>query len=85
MKIKFQFRRARVIGENSEEVVKFRISVNAWLANNYSKIIERINTRLEDMTGLNLEYAEEPQLANYGIGGHYAAHYDFTQVSLMTF
>lgn len=32
------------------------------------------------MTGLNVEFAEPLQLCNYGIGGHYVPHHDFSLV-----
>lgn len=32
------------------------------------------------MTGLNTETAEELQVVNYGVGGHYDPHYDFARV-----
>lgn len=33
----------------------------------------------QDMTGLTMETAEDFQVQNYGIGGHYAVHYDFSE------
>lgn len=33
------------------------------------------------MTNLDLDTAEELQVANYGIGGHYDPHFDFSRVS----
>lgn len=32
------------------------------------------------MTGLNVEFAEPLQLCNYGIGGHFEPHLDFSMV-----
>lgn len=33
------------------------------------------------MTGLTMSTAEELQVVNYGIGGHYEPHFDFARVS----
>ena len=43
-------------------------------------MLERIKERTEDATGLTLDTAEELQVANYGIGGHYEPHFDFARV-----
>lgn len=32
-------------------------------------------------TGLTMDTAEELQVANYGLGGHYEPHFDYARVS----
>ncbi|CAB3223330.1 unnamed protein product [Arctia plantaginis] len=61
--------------------VSYRISKLAWLYDGDSDIIDRISQRVSDMTGLSVEYAEPLQLCNYGIGGHYEPHLDFSMMS----
>lgn len=39
--------------------------------------MQAITDRIEDMTGLMMETAEDLQVANYGIGGHFGPHHDY--------
>ncbi|KHJ76325.1 hypothetical protein OESDEN_24055, partial [Oesophagostomum dentatum] len=54
----------------------YRISKSAWLKGWEHEVVERVNKRLDMMTNLEMETAEELQIANYGIGGHYDPHFD---------
>ncbi|KAK5982889.1 Oxoglutarate iron-dependent oxygenase domain containing protein [Trichostrongylus colubriformis] len=54
----------------------YRISKSAWLKGWEHEVVERVNKRLDYMTNLEMETAEELQIANYGIGGHYDPHFD---------
>ncbi|XP_028164099.1 prolyl 4-hydroxylase subunit alpha-1-like [Ostrinia furnacalis] len=76
-----RFRRAGTrSGENGASVPsKYRISKSAWLEDSESPVIARVSQRVADMTGLNMDTAEELQVVNYGIGGHYEPHYDFAR------
>ncbi|CAJ0581013.1 unnamed protein product, partial [Mesorhabditis spiculigera] len=58
------------------ETASYRISKSAWLRGEEYPIVERVNNRLELMTNLDMDTAEELQIANYGIGGHYDPHFD---------
>ncbi|PIO27648.1 hypothetical protein AB205_0217840, partial [Aquarana catesbeiana] len=49
----------------------------AWLSGYEHPVIERINTRIQEITGLDVTTAEELQVANYGVGGQYEPHFDF--------
>uniref|UniRef100_A0A915DS95 Fe2OG dioxygenase domain-containing protein n=1 Tax=Ditylenchus dipsaci TaxID=166011 RepID=A0A915DS95_9BILA len=74
-----QLLRARVQNGQTgkSEAAAYRVSKSAWLKETDAIVIERINKRSGLMTNLNMETAEQLQVANYGIGGHYFPHYDF--------
>lgn len=61
------------------ETAHYRISKSAWLKNSEHEVVKRVSQRVEDITGLNVQTAEELQVVNYGIGGHYEPHYDFAR------
>ncbi|XP_019950609.1 prolyl 4-hydroxylase subunit alpha-1b isoform X2 [Paralichthys olivaceus] len=56
---------------------QYRVSKSAWLTGYEDPLIEKINQRIEDLTGLEMDTAEELQVANYGVGGQYEPHFDF--------
>uniref|UniRef100_A0A3B3UAG4 Prolyl 4-hydroxylase subunit alpha-1 n=1 Tax=Poecilia latipinna TaxID=48699 RepID=A0A3B3UAG4_9TELE len=56
---------------------QYRVSKSAWLTGYEDPVIERINERIEAITGLEMDTAEELQVANYGVGGQYEPHFDF--------
>ncbi|KAL6738222.1 hypothetical protein Aduo_011792 [Ancylostoma duodenale] len=60
------------------EAASYRISKSAWLKEEEHPVVARINRRVEDMTNLNQKTSEDLQIANYGIGGHYAPHFDMS-------
>ncbi|XP_078387098.1 prolyl 4-hydroxylase subunit alpha-1b isoform X6 [Cetorhinus maximus] len=59
------------------ETAHYRISKSAWLSGYEDPVINRINQRIQDLTGLDVSTAEELQVANYGVGGQYEPHFDF--------
>ncbi|XP_006783741.1 prolyl 4-hydroxylase subunit alpha-1b isoform X1 [Neolamprologus brichardi] len=59
------------------ETASYRISKSAWLTEYDDPMIEMINDRIEGVTGLEVDTAEELQVANYGVGGQYEPHFDF--------
>ncbi|KAL7384024.1 hypothetical protein ABVT39_022891 [Epinephelus coioides] len=59
------------------ETASYRISKSAWLTGYEDPMIDKINQRIEDLTGLEMDTAEELQVANYGVGGQYEPHFDF--------
>uniref|UniRef100_A0A3Q3R1E3 procollagen-proline 4-dioxygenase n=1 Tax=Monopterus albus TaxID=43700 RepID=A0A3Q3R1E3_MONAL len=59
----------------------YRVSQSAWLEGEEDPVIARVDQRIEDITGLTVETAELLQVANYGIGGQYEPHFDFSRMS----
>ncbi|XP_063613965.1 prolyl 4-hydroxylase subunit alpha-1-like [Penaeus indicus] len=75
------FKRATVQNYKTGELetASYRISKSSWLKADDSKTVAKVNQRIEDITGLNMQTAEELQVANYGIGGHYEPHFDYAR------
>ncbi|KRY72314.1 Prolyl 4-hydroxylase subunit alpha-2, partial [Trichinella pseudospiralis] len=71
-------RRATVHNKETGQLehASYRISKSAWLKEHEHPVVERIVKRIHDMTNLNMETAEDLQIANYGLGGHYDPHFD---------
>ncbi|GBP95604.1 Prolyl 4-hydroxylase subunit alpha-2 [Eumeta japonica] len=78
-----RFKRAVVHNPETGELVPahYRISKSSWLRDDESPVIERISQRTADISGLDMVTAEELQVVNYGIGGHYEPHFDFARMS----
>ncbi|XP_067348189.1 prolyl 4-hydroxylase subunit alpha-2-like isoform X2 [Channa argus] len=57
----------------------YRVSKSAWLDGMDDTVIARVNQRMEDLTGLTVDTAELLQVANYGVGGQYEPHFDFSR------
>ncbi|KAM9846532.1 prolyl 4-hydroxylase subunit alpha-2 isoform 3-T3 [Aulostomus maculatus] len=57
----------------------YRVSKSAWLEEDDGPVIARVNKRIQDITGLTVDTAELLQVANYGVGGQYEPHYDFSR------
>lgn len=49
----------------------FNLFVSAWLTAYEHPVIERINQRIEDLTGLEMDTAEELQVSNRGTVQHF--------------
>ncbi|XP_014363385.2 prolyl 4-hydroxylase subunit alpha-1-like [Papilio machaon] len=76
-----RFKRAVVHDPKTGELVPahYRISKSAWLKDEESDVVSRVSRRVADFTGLTMDTAEELQVVNYGIGGHYEPHFDFAR------
>ncbi|XP_031563908.1 prolyl 4-hydroxylase subunit alpha-1-like [Actinia tenebrosa] len=58
------------------ELADYRISKNAWLRDQDSELVQKIDQRIGVLTGLNMNTAEHLQVNNYGLGGQYEPHVD---------
>ncbi|XP_037812165.1 prolyl 4-hydroxylase subunit alpha-1-like [Lucilia sericata] len=59
------------------EITYYRTSKTAWFKYNYHKYTTQWLQHVNHLTGLNTDNAEDLQIANYGLGGHYEPHFDF--------
>lgn len=51
----------------------------SWLDDNEeedNQFLNSLNARIESLTGHTTKTAEDFQVVNYGLGGHYIPHYD---------
>ncbi|CAF1034857.1 unnamed protein product, partial [Rotaria sordida] len=56
----------------------YRISKSTWLNDEDSPAVARLSRLISATTTLSMETAEPLQIGNYGIGGHYDVHVDFS-------
>ncbi|TMW48452.1 hypothetical protein DOY81_006471 [Sarcophaga bullata] len=59
------------------EVTYYRTSKTAWFKYDQHKYTQQWLQHVKHVTGLNVDHAEDLQIANYGMGGHYEPHFDF--------
>ncbi|KAL1396875.1 hypothetical protein pipiens_010189 [Culex pipiens pipiens] len=72
-------KRSAVGDTKNEQISKVRISQNAWFEDEHDPIVETLNQRSRDMAGGLREPAYEMlQVNNYGLGGFYSIHYDWS-------
>ncbi|CAK1540610.1 unnamed protein product [Leptosia nina] len=76
-----RFRRATVHDTKTGELVPahYRISKSGWLRDEESSVVAKVSRRVSHFTGLSMQFAEDLQVVNYGIGGHYEPHFDFAR------
>ncbi|XP_063784254.1 prolyl 4-hydroxylase subunit alpha-2 isoform X2 [Pseudophryne corroboree] len=60
-------------------VANYRVSKSAWLEEYDDPVVARVNKRMQYITGLTAATAELLQVANYGMGGQYEPHFDFSR------
>ncbi|RWS20359.1 prolyl 4-hydroxylase subunit alpha-1-like protein [Leptotrombidium deliense] len=71
-------KRSEVYNDDTiNEIASYRVSESTWLNENDYSVVKVINQRIEDITGLSLETAEELHVTRYTFGGHYVPHHDF--------
>ncbi|XP_035146793.1 prolyl 4-hydroxylase subunit alpha-2 isoform X6 [Callithrix jacchus] len=60
-------------------VASYRVSKSSWLEEDDDPVVARVNRRMQHITGLTVKTAELLQVANYGVGGQYEPHFDFSR------
>ncbi|KAM6116566.1 prolyl 4-hydroxylase subunit alpha-2 isoform 2-T2 [Pterocles gutturalis] len=62
-------------------VASYRVSKSSWLEEDDDPVVAKVNQRMQQITGLTVKTAELLQVANYGMGGQYEPHFDFSRMS----
>ncbi|WP_127488574.1 2OG-Fe(II) oxygenase [Paenibacillus ehimensis] len=71
-----QLEPAKVIGEKEVVASEFRKSDFAWFRHDSHPLVREVCERLAALVGQPLHYAEHLQIARYGAGGRFGAHFD---------
>ncbi|MBU7314844.1 2OG-Fe(II) oxygenase [Paenibacillus oleatilyticus] len=71
-----QLEPAKVIGEKEVVASEFRKSEFAWFHHDSHPLVREVSERLAALVGRPLHYAESLQIARYGVGGKFGAHFD---------
>lgn len=70
--------RAQVFSSNGSISIPARVAKLTWMRDYENEIVARISRRVGDMSGMNMNFSEALQMQNYGIGGYYNLHYDYS-------
>ncbi|WP_063857982.1 2OG-Fe(II) oxygenase [Paenibacillus sp. A3] len=71
-----QLEPAKVIGEKEVVASEFRKSDFAWFHHDSHPLVREVSERIAALVGQPLHYAENLQIARYGAGGKFGAHFD---------
>jgi prolyl 4-hydroxylase len=73
-----KLKRGKVVATNGSYVFsKNRIAKIKFIYDDENEVVDAVNLRVADFSGLSVKTAEALQMQNYGIGGHYKMHHDF--------
>jgi len=73
---KHQLQPAKVIGQTDVVTSEFRKSDFAWFHHLSHDVVRQVSERVASIVGQPLHYAEQLQVAKYGVGGKFGAHFD---------
>ncbi|MFE5320248.1 2OG-Fe(II) oxygenase [Paenibacillus sp. NPDC056579] len=76
-----QLQPAQVIGEKEVITSEFRKSEFAWFTHQANDVVKQVTERVASIMGHPLHYAENLQVARYGVGGRFGAHLDTYDLS----
>ncbi|KAK8765519.1 hypothetical protein V5799_031868 [Amblyomma americanum] len=62
-----------------QTVSPVRTSKVAWLRDHEVPLVAQLSSAASAVTGMSFESSEELQVVNYGVGGHYSPHADYTR------
>jgi prolyl 4-hydroxylase len=64
---------------NDTVITDVRVAQVRWAQDHENEVVARISRRVSDMSGLSVETSEMLHVQNYGIGGHYDLHHDYSE------
>lgn len=78
-----KLKRSEVVdrGSGGSEVSKVRTSEGAYFQRGENAVVERLEKRIEALTGIPVDRGEGLQMLHYGIGAEYKPHHDYFEPS----
>ncbi|MCC3372456.1 2OG-Fe(II) oxygenase [Cohnella sp. REN36] len=79
---------ATVVGESGLEFSQIRISNLAWFYHNHNEVVQSICKQIAEIVEQPIHYADNLQVAHYGVGGKFEPHldcYDIEQEAYQAF